>query len=180
LTQESERGSAIILATIVEDGLQQMLQEKLVPSSEKNDELFSGAYAPLGSFSAKIDFAYRIGLIGLEMKSSLHFLRKIRNKFAHQSSVISFESNSIHNWIKELFRLNRNILDVTWKVVENSNHPEIREIIGKFESKRGVDYLVKVLGWKSTFEFLGSIIAAQIHALQTNIEPILHPKELKS
>ncbi len=66
LDKESERGSAIIIATLMDDALQQLLRAKLVPSPERNDELFDGAYAPLSSFSAKIDFTYRVGTIGPE------------------------------------------------------------------------------------------------------------------
>lgn len=112
LRKESERGSAIVCATLLEESLYGMIKSKSVPSSRKNDELLDGSYARLGTFSAKIDLAYRIGLISLNERSSFHIIRKIRNEFAHSSEEISFESNVIKDYISELFRLNIEMLNI--------------------------------------------------------------------
>ena len=177
LNEESERGSAIIVATLMDDALQQLLRAKLVPSPERNDELFDGAYAPLSSFSAKIDFAYRVGAIGPGTRSSLHLVRKIRNEFAHSSTDITFESRSVHSRIQELFKLNRGLLDVVWEVVAKEEHPQIKQMKGDYRSNQGVDYLVKIMGWRATFEFLSSMIAAKLTALHKVEEPLKSAQE---
>lgn len=176
LSDESERGTAIVAAALMDDALQNLLQAKLVPSCERNDELFSGAYAPLSNFSAKIDFAYRVGLIGLEMRGSLHLIRKIRNEFAHSSTDITFEYRPVYSRIRELFKLNQNLLDATWEVVKKEDHPQINQLLRGFESKQSVDYLVKIMSWSGAFRFVSSIISSQLQALHKVVEPLKHRK----
>ncbi len=180
LRHESERGSVIVGAALMDESLERLLKTKLVPSPEKNDELFKGPYAPLDNFSAKIDFAYRTGLIGLTHRSSLHLIRKLRNDFAHSSSQLNFESQQVHSRIQELFKLNKPLLDMIWEVVKKDENPEVAEIIGNYESKHGVDYLSKFLGWRSTFEILSSMIAAALNSLFEDIEPLIARESKKA
>lgn len=178
LRKESERGSSIIIVTLMDEALQKLLRSRLAPSPEKKDELFDGPYSPLSTFSAKIDFAYRVGTIGLGLKSSLHLIRRVRNDFAHSSNDITFESLSVHDRIQEIFNLNKDLLDAIWEIINKNPEPEIQKIIGEYKSTHGVDYLVKVAGWRSTFEFLSSTLAALLEALRKDIEQI-RPKHEK-
>ena len=75
---ESERGSAIVGAAFIDEALEEILKAILIVSAEKDDELFNGSHPPLGSFSAKTDVAYRIGLISPKFRKSLHIIRNIR------------------------------------------------------------------------------------------------------
>ena len=159
LKKESERGSAIVCATLLEESLYRMIKARLTPSSEKKDELLEGAYAPLGTFSAKIDLAYRIGLISLDEKSSFHLIRKIRNEFAHSSEEISFESDIIKDRISELFKLHKEILDIFGNTVKRI--PKTTYVWpAKLDNENGLDFLVKAVGWKTVYEMLGSIMAS--------------------
>ena len=47
--------------------------------------------------SAKIDFGFALGIYGDETKANLHRLRKIRNKFAHDSDVRDFDIEFVAN-----------------------------------------------------------------------------------
>lgn len=128
---------------------------------QKNDELLDGAYAPLGTFSAKIDLAYRIGLIRLDERSSFHLIRKIRNEFAHSSEEINFESTVIKDHISELFRLNREILNIfgnTAKRIPKTTYTWPTNL----DKEQGLDFLVKAVGWRTVYEMLGSIMTASI------------------
>lgn len=180
LSHESERGCVIVGAALLDEALEQILKIRLVPSPEKRDKLFNGAYAPLGSFSAKIDFAYRVGIIGLNRRSILHLIRKLRNDFAHSTLQLSFDSQQVRNRVKELFKLNKPLLDLIWETVDNAQHLAIIEQLGAYKAKHGVDYLVRVMGWKSTFEFLTAMIAASLHTFQGDIKPIVSPDEDKT
>lgn len=173
LKQESERGSVIVSASLMDEALEQLLKVKLVPSPEKNDELFSGPYAPMDNFSAKIDFAYRVGIIGVNQRSSMHLIRKLRNDFAHSSMQISFTSQKVHSKIQDLFKLNKSLLDTVWNLVKDKTNEHALEMIGKYESKQGADYLIKIMGWRSTFEFLCALIAASLHLSLISIEPLI-------
>ena len=161
LRKESERGSAIICATLMEESLYRLIKAKLVPSPEKNDELLNEPYSPLGNFSAKIDFAYRIGLIDL-------------NQFAHSSEEINFESAVVKDRIRELFRLNCGLLNILGNAAKRI--PQIDKILPKdLDSEQGMDFIVKSVGWREVYEMLGSILAA---AIQFKCNQIEHMKPL--
>jgi len=172
LREESERGAVIVSAALMDEALEELIKAKLVPSPEKKDELFIGAYAPLDNFSAKIDFAYRIGIIGFSIRASLHLLRKLRNDFAHSALQMSFDSSSVRDRIRELFKLNKELLDVLWDVAKKENNPYIAEITGGIDSKQGIDYLVEIAGWRSIFQILVSLISASLRQHYGDIEPL--------
>jgi hypothetical protein len=64
--------------------------------------LFDGANAPLGTFSAKINLALRMGLITSTFFTGLEIIRKVRNDFAHNISEAQFESPSVKDRIAAL------------------------------------------------------------------------------
>jgi hypothetical protein len=104
---ESERAVAIISVSVLDEALTGLLKAALLPCSTGTDALFDGAYAPLGSFSAKIEFACRLGLISAGVAQSLHLIRKIRNDFAHDIGSCSFEQASVRGRVRELSTLNQ-------------------------------------------------------------------------
>lgn len=174
LRRESERGSVIISAALIDEALEKMLKAKLVPASKPDDdELFNGHYAPLSGFSAKIDFAYRVGVIGFNIRKSLHLIRKLRNDFAHSPEQLNFQSQEVHSRIKDLFGLNEKLLDAIWESIDSQKDQRIMKIIGSYKSKSGVDCLSKIWGWRSTFELLCSIVSASLSLAHERIEPLL-------
>ncbi len=52
--------------------------------------LFRG-YAPLSTFSAKIELCYAMGFISKKLYRSLTLVRKLRNDFAHEKHGVSFQ-----------------------------------------------------------------------------------------
>lgn len=172
ISKETDRGAAIVCAALIEDGLRESLLARFVQRADKEDELLNGSNAPLSSFSAKIDIAYRVGLIGMEIRSSLHLIRKVRNEFAHNSGDISFESESIHDRIRELFRINKGLLDTIWRTVEQKKDTDVEYMVAGYDSQHGVDYLIKLIGWRETFNLLVSLIAARVTAMQKKVEAI--------
>jgi DNA-binding MltR family transcriptional regulator len=103
---ESIRAKAILSACYMDELLNQLLTIVLKPNIDKTDPLLDGANAPLGTFSSKIELAFRMGAISNDDKKSLHLVRKIRNRFAHELSECTFEDNQILNWNQELHNLN--------------------------------------------------------------------------
>lgn len=82
---DSPRGAAIIMTTVLEASLEDALCARLLPypmSNTHRDTLFGGE-AGFAGLSAKIDLGYSLGLYGVKTKTDLHFIRKIRNEFAH-------------------------------------------------------------------------------------------------
>lgn len=104
-SKESERASVIVAAAMLEQALEALLKNALVPIPGDEDAIFDGPYAPLASFSAKIDIAFRIGLIPPSYAKSLHLVRRIRNSFAHDVTGCSVEDSAVRNRTLELVRL---------------------------------------------------------------------------
>lgn len=174
LEKESERGTVIVSAALMDEALAELIKAKLVPSpgKDKDDELFVGSYAPLGTFSARIDFAYRLGIIAPSTRSSLHLLRKLRNDFAHSSLHMSFQTNSVKSRIKELFKLNKPFFDVLWDVIIKQNNPHVVEMTKSIESKKSIDHIIKVAGQRGMFEILVSLTAYSLKQRNQDIEPL--------
>ena len=179
LEKKSVRGSAIICATIIEESLSMIIKAKLAPSLKKNDELFDGAYAPLGTFSDRIDFAYRIGLIDVNDRLSFHIIRKIRNEFAHSLDEMTFESEVVVNLVKELFKLNNTLLHVFGNLAKEA-YKKSNDLPENLESDLGNEFIFKALGWRRVYEMISSTLAAVTRTLCPiiiQIKPFRHNKD---
>lgn len=91
LQKESERASVILAAARLDADLEMLLKHVLVPHPGGIDPLFDGDRM-LGTFSAKIAMAHRLGIIDSDFEHALQILRKIRNDFAHQMESESLSS----------------------------------------------------------------------------------------
>lgn len=91
LIKESERAVVIIAAARLDSDLETLLKNLLIPHPGGNDPLFDND-KPLGTFSAKIAMAYRLGAIDNDFEHALQMVRKIRNDFAHQIDTESLST----------------------------------------------------------------------------------------
>lgn len=98
---ETDRASVILGAAKLDLVMYQILREYLAPAPGSIDELLDGD-GPLGTFSAKINLLFRLGLIDAQFTRALHMVRRIRNAFAHEVKGCSLESGSHCDRIKEL------------------------------------------------------------------------------
>lgn len=98
---ESDRAAVILGAAKLDLLLCQTLQQYLAPNTGSKDELLDGD-SPLGTFSARVMIANRLGLIDDEFTRALQLIRKIRNSFAHETSGCSLNSGSHRDRVKEL------------------------------------------------------------------------------
>ncbi|MCD6051399.1 MAG: Mannitol repressor, partial [Verrucomicrobia bacterium] len=80
LFKESDRGAVLISATRLEEKLEQLhraqITQKVAEPKKLLEELFR-PYAPLSSFSAKIQLAHAYGLIDADDYADLNIVRKI-------------------------------------------------------------------------------------------------------
>ena len=100
--KETDRAAVIVAASMLDELLRTLLVAKLVPVSSSSDELFDGSNAPLGTFSARIEIAYRTGLVSVKFARDLHLVRRIRNDFAHNIHGASFDDTRVKQRISEL------------------------------------------------------------------------------
>jgi hypothetical protein len=95
LAKEGERAAVVLSAARLDVSLERLLKKLMHPHPGGSDNLFDSDRA-LGSFSAKIALAYRLGVIDRNFEHALQMIRKIRNAFAHSIDVASL-SDSPHN-----------------------------------------------------------------------------------
>ena len=104
LAQEGERSAVIIGAAKIEEQIEGLLKAVLVNNPASNDPLFDSDRA-LGPFSAKVEMAYRLGLITADLRSALDIVRRIRNQFAHSVEFASLADPPQGERIKRLLEL---------------------------------------------------------------------------
>ena len=102
--RETDRAAVILSAAMLNQALKDLLRARLVPIPESKDSLFRPPYGPISSFSARIDLAYRMGLISAKMHRELHLIRKIRNDFAHDVLDCNFENVGTKDRIRKLMQ----------------------------------------------------------------------------
>jgi DNA-binding MltR family transcriptional regulator len=102
LQGESQRATAIIGPAILDNLLGIYLEKFFIDNPKNVKELLYNAQSPLGSFSSRILATYCLGLIGSREYNELNFIRKIRNKFAHDLETLSFDNQTIKNYCENL------------------------------------------------------------------------------
>ena len=117
ISEESPRAMVILSVCYLDECLNQLLKAIFVPVDSKSDLLFDGPSAPLGTYFAKVELAYRMRLFDDEMRDSLNLIRKIRNEFAHDLGTNSFNNESVLRKNQKLYELNKSAM----KEVRNSN-----------------------------------------------------------
>jgi len=93
---ETDRAAAVLSAAYLDHLLGELIAASMAVEHSKVDKLlYRDGHGPLGSFSAKIDTAYCLGLLSEDEYSDLHSIRHIRNDFAHKLTGLAFEYRSI-------------------------------------------------------------------------------------
>jgi DNA-binding MltR family transcriptional regulator len=82
------------VASILDTALEDLLKAYFVNDPNVASNML-GQMRPLGTFSARIDMAYLLGWISLDIHRDLHLIRKIRNDFGHRMKALSFEDPMI-------------------------------------------------------------------------------------
>jgi hypothetical protein len=103
ISGESDRGAVLAAAALLDVGLETALKKKLVPAAKKDDLLFNGGYSPLRSFSAKIELAFRLGLITDKTRQMLDVLRALRNDFAHSKEAVSLNDAPARDRLRAIY-----------------------------------------------------------------------------
>jgi DNA-binding MltR family transcriptional regulator len=92
--KESDRGAALVAASMLDERLEQILSAFFIESAGAK-ELVSGFNAPLGTFSSRASAAAALGLIQDNEFREISLVRKIRNEFGHVWEPVTFETESI-------------------------------------------------------------------------------------
>ncbi len=101
LQSESERGLALVAASVLDDKLRGVLAAFFVEGKVGLGLLDSGN-APLGTFSARADACLTLGLIDDFEYSEINLIRKVRNEFAHGLHGTTFQKEPIRGFCSNL------------------------------------------------------------------------------
>jgi DNA-binding MltR family transcriptional regulator len=100
-TNETDRGCALLAASILDFELSILLQKSFVSNNKVNKKILSIS-GPLGTFSSRIDICYALGHFSKEDYNKMHTIREIRNKFGHSMEALNFDIPSISQQIKSI------------------------------------------------------------------------------
>ena len=99
--KESDRGAALVAASMLDERLKEIL-EAFLASTKASRELLLGFNAPLGTFSSRASAAFALGLIQENEFEEITLIRKIRNEFGHAWQPRSFASGSVSSLCEQL------------------------------------------------------------------------------
>jgi mannitol operon repressor len=94
LRSESDRGAALVGAAWLDAALDSLLRKYLIDNPTIVDRLLAQD-GPLSTFSARIDMACSLGLLGRKAYDDLHTIRVIRNDFGHHIEEASFNDERV-------------------------------------------------------------------------------------
>lgn len=114
---ETDRGRALVSASLIEEMLEEILRSFLLENAAAK-KLFDEANAPFSTLSAKASASRALGLITAEEFRDIELIRKVRNAFAH-SVHCSFEDERIKDWAGAL-KLGMSALDALDKEDKSS------------------------------------------------------------
>lgn len=116
LDRDSDRGSAILGAAILDVALERILNQLFeLPAASGDDELFSPE-RPLGSFAAKINLSARLGLLTREFAVALHLVRRLRNDAAHEHETFRLDQPPSRDRVLALVKLYQPNSDIVERV----------------------------------------------------------------
>lgn len=101
LQGESHRAAGIVGAAILDELLGELTGNYLVDDEEEQNRLFN-PLAPFGSYGARINGAYLLGLIDEKALRELRRINKVRRKFAHEPESMAFENDDVVDQIANL------------------------------------------------------------------------------
>ncbi len=154
LSLESDRGSVLVIAALLERTIETQLETRLLPKIKKDDELIGrSSNQSISNFSAKINLAYRVGIISSIERTIYHQLRDLRNLCAHEIGVQTFKQVRFVSKTKEI--ISKSFL--VWSAIALLIYPQIKHL----NYKEQIETMLSQLGIRKAFEIYFSMIIAQ-------------------
>lgn len=112
----SDRAAAIVAAVLLENRIESCLKSvlrdrKKDPVNSLHNEIFQPS-GILGSFSAKINLAYMLGIFSAEAWADINQIKDIRNRFAHNLEISNFSSDSIASRCRNLSHFQKFVFEM--------------------------------------------------------------------
>jgi mannitol operon repressor len=101
LRRESDRGLALVAAALIDDKLAETMRHFFCEGAS-GGKLIDDTNAPLGTFSARTEACFSLGLIDEFEYSEIAIIRKVRNEFAHAKHGMSFQTPRVQGLCSSL------------------------------------------------------------------------------
>ena len=164
ISSESDRGAVILAGSILDVALENLIVSFLLPPMKKDDKLVSGAYAPLGSFSAKIEMCYRLGLVKAEIVEQLQLFKSIRNDFAHRITDAQLDSQNNKNKMQSILNKDPDL--------EEAFRVSLSNVFQKNGISRDSKNLISLVGVRCAFYLLFATLCMLLERMSLDIERI--------
>jgi len=103
LRRESDRGAILVAIAILDDVFLSRLNQLLDRgNSDARNRLLKPPLGALGSFSAKVDLAYCIGMIPTQIYADIKLLNKLRNLCAHEWGDFAITEDIVEKFIQPM------------------------------------------------------------------------------
>lgn len=97
----NDRTCAVLAVAYLEEKLRDAIEALLVPDKDTRNKLLKPS-GPVGSYAAKVELAYLMGIYGKAERGDMLTLGLIRNDFAHLTKLIDFGSRDIRKRCESL------------------------------------------------------------------------------
>ncbi|MBR9910899.1 MAG: hypothetical protein GYB33_11185 [Gammaproteobacteria bacterium] len=102
LVHQADRMLVLVSGQMVDESLYQLLDKFLIPKRSKDTDILKDSRV-LGTFSARINISYQLGLISKDFARDLDILRKMRNECAHSIDDMSLNNEALAKQTKEIY-----------------------------------------------------------------------------
>lgn len=102
LHAESDRALAIVTFSYIDEELQRLLVQVLNPNIVGGTKKLFDAHGPLATASSRIELVAALYWIDPRVYKNLRILRKIRNAFAHDPFIPSFDDSQIQDLLNSM------------------------------------------------------------------------------
>jgi hypothetical protein len=97
-----DRVVGIVLGAMLDERLSSTLQACVQHDTKLVEKSFNHESNLFGTFGARTNLGFFLGLFSKETHRDLELVAKIRNRFAHKVEVALFDDNPVCNWVDEL------------------------------------------------------------------------------
>lgn len=103
LETETDRGAALVGASIVDYTLGRVLLCKMRPLSNTDAVKVFESRGPLSGFASRTELCFAMSLFGPQTRRELNCIRDIRNEFAHSPAAgLTFDASNIKKFAQNL------------------------------------------------------------------------------
>ncbi|MFA6500208.1 MAG: hypothetical protein WC256_07715 [Desulfurivibrionaceae bacterium] len=157
LKPESDRGCVLVVGSMVERFLEDHISRRLLPKLSPDDELMGrSGNKPIAVFSAKINLAYRLGLITAAERTIYHQLRELRNACAHHIDRQEFAANHFKDRTRNIIEQSANV----WEALRE----EIAPALFPNDPPTTIEEFIDKVGWRVAFETFFALVVAHKEA----------------